>query len=216
MATRALAGINGKREWFSEAPLSTFNASTRTECGLKPLDATSYHSNVVAPTRKNRSVMESVVASTKTRGIDLLVCMPITVRYEVVANAMKKLVTTENNTARVGNCSKMLKGRMCDLEDENYGRMHFLYDGLRCSTEVITGLISDEEMVVFREMFEWPPHVDVDNPTYEDHLSPPQHMETITRVVLRMREKGVGVEDIATFSRALNVKDGITAACLQS
>lgn len=172
---------------------------------------------MVAPTRKNRSVIESIVASTKTRGIDLLVYTPITVRYEVVANVRKELATTEeNNKARVGFFLKIFKGRMCDLEDENFARMHFLYDGLRCSTEFITGLISDEETVVFRELLELPPHVDVANRTNEDHLSPPQHMETITRVVRRMREKGVGGEETATFSQALSVKDGITAACLRS
>eukprot|EP00904_Undaria_pinnatifida_P000733 jgi/Undpi1/10660/HiC_scaffold_29.g13109.m1 len=140
----------------------------------------------------------------------------ITVRYEVVANARKWLATTENNKARVGNCFKILKGRMCDLEDENFARMQFLYDGLRCSTECITGLISNEEMFVFREMLELPPHVDVANRTNKDHLLPPQHMETITRVVRRMREKGVGVEEDATISQAVSVKDSLSAVYLPS
>ena len=117
MATRALVGVSEKREWFSEVPMSTPNPSTRVGWGLKPLDATSDHSNVVAFTRKNRNVLEYVVGLMETKDVDMSTFKPIADRYQVVANAKKELATTEeNNKARVGNCSKMRKGRMCDLE----------------------------------------------------------------------------------------------------
>ena len=104
---------------------------------------------------------------------------------------------------------------MFDLEEEKLARMHFLYDGLRCSTE-ISWVSSDEEMNVFCDVLELPPYVDMADRTNEDHLSPQQYMETTTRVVRRMREKGVGVEEISTFSQAVSVKDSLSAAYLRS
>ena len=62
MATRALVGMEGERQWFSEVPLSALNPSTRAGCGLNPLNATSEHSNVVAPTRKNLRVLEDAMS----------------------------------------------------------------------------------------------------------------------------------------------------------
>ena len=94
--------------------------------------------------------------------------------------------------------------------------MNFLQDGLRCSTMFITDLVSDEEMVVFRDVLELPQHVDMANRTNEYHLSPEQHKDTIIKVVRWLRDKGVGVEKIATLSQALSVKDAISSACLRS
>lgn len=69
---------------------------------------------------------------------------------------------------------------MCDLEGEKLARMHFLYDRLRCSAKIIMGLVSDEEVAVFRGVIDLPGHVDMANRTNENHLSPQKHMETIT------------------------------------
>ena len=68
------------------------------------MDATSDHSNVVAPTRKNRNVLKYVLCLTETKDVDMYQVVPMADRYQVVANAEKELATTEeNNKARVGN-----------------------------------------------------------------------------------------------------------------
>ena len=92
--------------------------------------------------------------------------------------------------------------------------MHFLQDVLRCSTRFIMDLVA-EEMAMFRDVLELPQHVGMANGTNEDRLSP-QHKDTITKVVRLLRDEGVGVEEIATFSQALSVKDAISSACLRS
>ena len=120
MVTRALMEGSGKREWLSEVPMFTMNPSTRVGWGLKQLDATSDHSNVVAPSRKNRNVLEYVVGLTETKDADMSTFKPIAYRYQVVANAKKELATTEeNNKARVSNCSNLRKGWIFDLEGES-------------------------------------------------------------------------------------------------
>ena len=83
------------------------------------------------------------------------------------------------------------------MEREKFARMHFLEDVLRCSTKFIVDFVSDEEtdeeMVVFRDVLELPQHVDIANRTNEYHLSPEQRGH---KVVRRLRDKGVGVEEI--------------------
>ncbi|CAM9122559.1 unnamed protein product [Laminaria digitata] len=149
--------------------------------------------------------------------VDLSVFNPIVDRYKKVAKVKKELATTEENSnSRAGNCSKVRNGRMFDEEDEKTGRIAFLYERLCHSTNPIRSMVNDKEMDVLRDVLRLPENVDVAKRTGEEHRSPKEHMGTITRILERMRDENVGVDDIATYNQALGVKDGVSSACLRS
>lgn len=191
---------------------------TRRLAGITaPLCPSSEHTNVVAQTRENKEILRFVLTMTKCASADIGMYGPIHARYQKAAKAKKRLATSYETSAKVGNSSKMLKGRMVDLEStEDLGRLDHMFESLGVTTERIMKHVSEYEMSVLFEIVSLGPADDVNKCVDESHLCPEKHQGLIEGIMEKMERAGTVTEEISRFSQGLHVRDGLSSACLRS
>lgn len=213
-------GVSDCFKWWAHCPLYRQMEFTRPE-HLGDIQPTTENTTRVSQTRRHRPFYKSAVEISSTKDQDLRVLNSIFDGYDPVASDKRNEANAhENSLSRLGNGSKVDKGRTFSIEDWK-DKCKFLADlveenGIKPIMAKIGDAVRRKEVIeMCLDVLHDGGGATIGKRDDERHLYPEKCEEQIDEVVGVLAKAGVSTEDLEWFSCALHILDSLTSAYLR-